>query len=202
MTAAWNKWYHCISSTYGSWLHGDGRGFRTRHHREHVIGDYKDPPPPQRYADRARASQLRMRADTVSLTHQDRLLVCLKVAETLVAYGTEIVDMCVGEHHMHLLARFAEVLPPRIDGSAVRLPRNLLADGREPIPRHVLGRANRAASIAMGKAGRKAEGTPLWAKRPKVLPIANRAHQIEVVRYIREHAREGAVIWSKLVKGA
>ena len=37
-------WYHVVLSTYGSWLYGDKRGFRTRHHREHVDGDYKNPP--------------------------------------------------------------------------------------------------------------------------------------------------------------
>jgi hypothetical protein len=34
------RWYHVIISTYGGWLHGDPRGFRTRHHRAHVEGDY------------------------------------------------------------------------------------------------------------------------------------------------------------------
>lgn len=29
-------WFHCIATTYGAWLYGDSRGFRTRHHREHV----------------------------------------------------------------------------------------------------------------------------------------------------------------------
>jgi hypothetical protein len=31
------RWYHIIMSTYGSWLYGDARGFRTRHHREHIL---------------------------------------------------------------------------------------------------------------------------------------------------------------------
>jgi hypothetical protein len=38
-------WFHAIITTYGAWLDGDARGFRTRHHREHVEGDYKNPPP-------------------------------------------------------------------------------------------------------------------------------------------------------------
>ena len=41
--------YHLIWGTYGSWLPGDPRGFRTRRHREHVEGDYKHPPPPGLY---------------------------------------------------------------------------------------------------------------------------------------------------------
>lgn len=42
----WNDWYHIMCHTYGTWLPGDPRGFRTRHHREHVEGDYKSPPHP------------------------------------------------------------------------------------------------------------------------------------------------------------
>ena len=38
-------WRHVIISTRRSWLHGDGRGFRSRGHRIHSSGDYKDPPP-------------------------------------------------------------------------------------------------------------------------------------------------------------
>ena len=43
---AWNNWYHCVGSTYGSWLRGDPRGFSTFRHREHVEGDYRSPPIP------------------------------------------------------------------------------------------------------------------------------------------------------------
>ena len=54
-------WYHLILSTYGSWLPGDPRGFRTRHHRFHVEGDYKDPPPPGRYEKMHKQSQHSLR---------------------------------------------------------------------------------------------------------------------------------------------
>jgi hypothetical protein len=45
MGKAWNDWYHVVVHVYGSWLRGDPRGWRARHHREHVDGDYKNPPP-------------------------------------------------------------------------------------------------------------------------------------------------------------
>jgi len=48
----WNRWLHCILGTYGSWLPGEPRGFRTRHHREHVEGNYRNPPPPGLYEHR------------------------------------------------------------------------------------------------------------------------------------------------------
>jgi hypothetical protein len=42
-------WIHFVETVYGAWLYGDTRGFRTRHHREHVEGDYKNPPPTEKY---------------------------------------------------------------------------------------------------------------------------------------------------------
>jgi hypothetical protein len=45
MTQPWNFWYHVGGNTKSTWLHGDRRGFRTRHHREHIEGDYRHPPP-------------------------------------------------------------------------------------------------------------------------------------------------------------
>src|SRR4029079_6566514 len=41
----WNAWYHVTNHVCGSWVRGDPRGWRSRHHREHVDGDYKNPPP-------------------------------------------------------------------------------------------------------------------------------------------------------------
>src|SRR3954468_9029001 len=52
----WNNWYHCMGNTYGTWLPGDPRGFRTRLHREHVEGDYRNPPK-EDYRQRAGASR-------------------------------------------------------------------------------------------------------------------------------------------------
>ena len=43
---AWHGWFHIIGNTYGTWVRGDPKGFRTLHHREHIEGDYKHPPPP------------------------------------------------------------------------------------------------------------------------------------------------------------
>jgi REP element-mobilizing transposase RayT len=43
-------WRHIIINTHGSWLHGDQRGFRSRDHRIHSSGDYRNPPPPGEHA--------------------------------------------------------------------------------------------------------------------------------------------------------
>jgi hypothetical protein len=39
------RWRHIVCNTKCSWLPGDDRGFRSREHRIHSSGDYKNPPP-------------------------------------------------------------------------------------------------------------------------------------------------------------
>src|SRR5262249_36777902 len=39
------QWRHVVISTWNSWLPGDPRGFRSKKHKIHSSGDYKNPPP-------------------------------------------------------------------------------------------------------------------------------------------------------------
>jgi hypothetical protein len=61
-------WFHIILTAYGAWLYRDPRGFRTRHHREHVEGDYKNPPPHGKYADREARSRKLLKQEPVEWT--------------------------------------------------------------------------------------------------------------------------------------
>ncbi len=70
----WNDWYHIMFHTYGTWLPGDPKGFRTRHHRGHVEGDYKNPPPPGTYDELWKRSKHLMKRDPVWLTYEQRKL--------------------------------------------------------------------------------------------------------------------------------
>lgn len=184
------SWYHCIAGTYGSWLYGDERGFRTRHHRQHVDGDYRHPPPPGQYAHVQRASRASMRGEAVVLGPQERLVVCRTLARALLDYGVELAEISVGGQHVHLAGCFPAEL--------IHSPLNLLTDGRAPVPRHLLGRAKRSAAMALGKTGSRPAGGHLWAKRSKIEPIRDTAHQRAVVQYIRRHKQKGAVLWSEL----
>ena len=60
-------WVHFVETVYGAWLYGDARGFRTRHHREHVEGDYKAPPPAEKYNDRRQRSAASLKQPPVVL---------------------------------------------------------------------------------------------------------------------------------------
>jgi len=69
---AWNRWYHVNGNTYGTWLRGDARGWRARHHREHCEGDYKNPPPKGTYDKLYRRSKDLMPRDAVRLNNAAR----------------------------------------------------------------------------------------------------------------------------------
>ena len=69
--AAWNNWLHCTGSTYGTWLRGDPRGWRSRD-REHVDGDYKRPPPKGKYDELHEQSKRLMKRARVVLNPEQR----------------------------------------------------------------------------------------------------------------------------------
>lgn len=103
---AWNGWYHCTGSTYGEWVRGDERGWRARHHREHVNGDYKNPPPPGRYAAVKAQSRVLMRRKRVQLSVRAREQACAAFAESLHDDAVEVIAIGISARHWHVLARF------------------------------------------------------------------------------------------------
>jgi len=206
----WNNWYHCIGTTHGSWVRGDPRGWRAKHHREHVEGDYMRPPAPGVYSQLQRESQKLMKRPPVALDPQQRLAACLAIIEALEHHQVEVVDLAVGAKHYHLLARFTP-----LDGSRntpARPPAGFCGahargDDLDPIPRYILGKAHSWCTRRVREACGQSPGSPepgrkmdcgLWAPKPKCQPIRDRAHQLQVVRYIREHEAEGAVVWSRI----
>ncbi|MFW5869397.1 MAG: hypothetical protein ACOCVI_00695 [Planctomycetota bacterium] len=190
MPAPWNGWYHGVLCTYGTWLRGDRRGFRTRHHREHVEGDYRNPPPAGLYEALAQESAKSLRFPPAKLTPEACRAVCHAFAVAMLKYHAELVDLVVCPCHAHLLARFPDHLHSA--------PANLLTDGRNPIPRHIAGRAKRAASLALTRRSLKQKGRPLWAKRGKLQPIRDQKHFEATIRYIQRHQQGGGVLWSRL----
>lgn len=189
----WNDWFHVNGNTYGTWLRGDPRGWRARHHREHVDGDYKNPPAPGTY-DRLHAhSQRLMKRPAVHLSQEARALACQAMVDSLLRHRVELISLCVDDHHYHLLARFgkptdsdpwASVVAQRRDGKA------LIA-----VARHCVGIAKKDSATALSDAGLAARGG-VWAKRCRVPPIGDRAHQLNVYRYIVNHAERAAAVWT------
>ncbi|MCH8151158.1 MAG: hypothetical protein IH830_02150 [Planctomycetes bacterium] len=180
---AWNGWYHIVGSTYGSWLPGDPRGWRSRHHREHVEGDYKNPPPPGKDHRRHVRSKSLMKREPVVLTFHQRELVCRTMIEALRFHHVEVKELSVSATHFHVLAGFTSV------GHTAQIKH--ISDP----PRHYVGIARSRSSRALSDVGLVQRGG-LWAKRTKIVPISDPSHFHSVVEYVRRHADEGAIVWS------
>lgn len=115
----WNDWYHVTGGTYGSWLRGDPRGWRTRHHREHVEGDYRNPPKREDYENLlAQSKSLMIPNDAVRLTPQARAIACDIFARALQFHGVDVIAIAVDAVHYHVLARFRDRNPRKWMGIA------------------------------------------------------------------------------------
>ncbi len=163
-------WFHLTCHTYGTWLPGDHRGFRTRHHREHVEGDYKNPPPPGAHADRLARSKRLLTQEPVVLAPVWRAAVGVAVRDRLLGLGAEVLVVAMSATHLHVQARFP------------------VASARE-----WLGAAKRHAWFVARDRGWPGR---LWATRSRALPIRDRGHQVNVFGYVAGHADEGAWVWT------
>lgn len=206
----WRNWYHCMGNTYGTWLPGDERGFRTRHHREHVEGDYKFPPPPGYYDALLARSKALLKRDPVLLPAAVRPLVCRLFVQALRHYHVEVVVVSVSTMHFHALARFVPVgVDPyeHLANIGIRLTharrtprpggRGLSAYDHDPVPRRILGLVRSYTTHELKRLGHFADRTGgLWAERPKCEPIQDRGHEIACTKYIEKHQQQGAAVLS------
>lgn len=218
MVAPWNNWFHCIGTTKYSWLR-DRRGWRSRHHREHVEGDYKNPPPHGKYDEMLEQSKRLMKGRTpVVLECERRVAAYEKLVEALLFYGAEVVEFAVTAKHYHGLIRFTPLdgrYSTPATGVAGLCGAHHFKDERDPVPRYILGKCHSWCSNELRKMfnSQQSPSTPvdgtkrtlwgaggLWAPRPKVIPIKDRAHQLVVARYIFDHILEGGAVWSVLQK--
>ena len=162
-------WFHIILTAYGAWLYGDRRGFRTRHHREHVEGDYKAPPPPGKYAAQEARSHQSLKQEPVAWTPEWWALLGGALVGRLQQLGAFVLCAAVGRQHAHLLAK---------------LPRRQARPWSGLAKKHAWFVARDRGWV--GK---------LWGKRGKQGPVRDRRHQLNVYHYILDHVKEGAWVW-------
>src|SRR5204863_874495 len=97
----WNDWYHCTLHTYGTWLRGDPRGWRSRHHREHVDGDYRQPPPKGKYDALLAYSKSLMTRDPVRIERDLRQFVLDAFVEKLLLNRIETPIASLDGTHLY-----------------------------------------------------------------------------------------------------
>lgn len=178
MRPAPTPWFHVQCNTYGTWAHGDARGFRTRHHRQHVEGDYKRPPPAGKYDALRAHARASMTRDDVHLDAPDaRQLACEAVVQSLQDDGIAVLCVALDDHHVHALARFDDL-----------------------DPRHWFGRAKGRSARALSAAGVVAPGG-VWGVRCECVAVRDRGHQLNAFWYIVDHGRRGAHVWTNPALG-
>jgi len=175
-----------MANTYGTWLPGDPRGFRTRGHREHVDGDYKRPPTHD-YSGRHKRARQQMKRLPVVLGVPARPVALQAIRHALVeVHELELIAIAVGAVHMHLLGKF----PP------AQKPTDLIRGLRATDPvRHYVGIAKKESAKRLAETELVERGG-VWARRGKIVRIKDQRHQRNVFQYILDHADEGAAVWS------
>jgi hypothetical protein len=103
MPKAWNNWYHVTVHTYGSWLRGDPRGWRSRNHREHVEGDYRKPPIKDSWGREFEHSKKIMKRSAVKVAVDLRPIVIQAIAQKIQSDGIELLVASLDANHLHLL---------------------------------------------------------------------------------------------------
>ena len=173
----WDHWYHLTAHTYGTWLRGDARGYRARHHREHVDGDYKHRPPPEKYVPLLDYSKSLMKRDPLRIEHECLQFVLDMMVERLLSRDNDVDVASQDPIHFHGLVRCVNH-NPRIElGIAKQYATAQL----------------KAHGFAMGL--RIAIGQGIWGKRFHPEPITCERHFHKAHDYIRDHAERGAVVY-------
>jgi hypothetical protein len=169
------SWFHVILTYYGNWLPGDPRGFRTRHHKTHVEGDYKNPPPKGLYEGLYQSSQDSLKQPRVVLSAQEQMVVGNAFLETFNMCVVPVLAIAVHSTHLHLQGEF--------ESARVRI---------------LCGKAKRNAWFRLCELGLNLK---LWAKRGKYQHIKDYQHHKNTHAYILKHADENAWVWRWSKKG-
>ena len=169
-------WWHLTLTTANAWRHGDERGFRSRGHRIHSSGDYKNPPPQGEHEGLRRYHEGRS-GEPVVLTPELRRRVGEAVLKKREALGARVLVVAVGGMHVHLLVEWED------DERAAKA----LAGDLKQFASHVI---------------RDALPGKVWAEGGEPIRIRDREHQLNAYRYILKHADEGAWTWRCDAKAA
>ncbi len=172
-----------MSNTYGTWLRGDARGWRERHHRKHITGDYRHPPKKGSFEKIQRLSKQLMQRDPVRLERELREIALRGIVECLAGDGIAVLVACLDAAHLHVLAQFKDLRPRRRLGWAKFF-------ATKQVKQYL-----NAHGAAVGNFPELKTGEGIWGKRSECVPITDRQHRVNVLNYIAGHWKKGASVW-------
>ena len=159
--------YHVSWGTYGSWLPGDPRGFRTRGQRQHVDGDYKNPPPPGKYQGLHAHAKRSMKKPPVKIPPKLREVIARRCLEQFTKEHVNVFVISVDSWHVHVA----------VDCAANGL-------------KQMIGRVKKVSSHRV----RDSIPGRLWQAGCHPVTIRDEEHWQNVLGYIRDHASR-AWVW-------
>jgi REP element-mobilizing transposase RayT len=160
------RWRHVIVSTYRSWLPGDQRGFRSRKHKIHSSGDYKEPPPLEEHA--GLRSFHAKGGSKVVIPSDLKELIGRQILAKSEKLELRVNAASVSPTHSHWLLELPE-------------------DRKEA--KRLIGEIKAIA----GQAVRKLIPCGIWARGAKLVAVETPRHQKNVYRYILD--QEDAWVW-------
>jgi len=168
---AWNHWYHVTITAYGQWLPGDPRGWRVRDHKYHVPGDYKNPPPPSKFATNLHAyAKSLLKNDPVFLPQELRQPIGERILESLTIQRIDHRALAIAPKHVHVLLQSANERPKLAAGKC-----------KQNVSRNI------PCTFESG----------WWAQDSHAEPIGDAAHFANAIQYILDHVDEGAWVWRR-----
>jgi hypothetical protein len=161
------RWRLVTINTFGTWLHGDPRGFRSRHHRIHSSGDYRNPPPSGEHLGLFQYMMLHSR-NAVRLPPALRPVIGRALVDHL-SPNYLLLAISVASDHAHL---------------HIKLPDDIA------VMKQIIGDAKRRASRAVKQ---DLPGT-VWSAGANFQPLDDRKHWENAIRYVL--FRQGAGVWT------
>jgi REP element-mobilizing transposase RayT len=159
-----------VINRLNSWHHGDQRGFRSRGHRIHSSGDYKNRPPAGEH-EGLKQYQSEISGEPIDISAALRACVGQTIVAALLGMNNRILAASVGDRHSHIVVEMPIDLPAvkRIFGQAKRKSSRSVKDR---LPGSVWG----------------AVGTYKWVK--------DREHLENAVDYVLYEQGDDAWTWS------
>jgi REP element-mobilizing transposase RayT len=167
------EWRHLILSTHRNWLHGSQRGFRSRRHRIHSSGDYKNPPPEGEHEGLRDYHRQCFRGRRVEIPLDLRQELCHVIALKLIRLGCPVLTVSVGRKHAHALAE---------------VPADL------SVVRQIVGKCKTARSTRI----RQLLPGTIWGEGGKWKLVPTRAIRDRVFGYIADDQERDARTWTHL----
>jgi REP element-mobilizing transposase RayT len=164
-------WRHVVVGTLRGWNFADERGFRSRGHRIHSSGDYKNPPPKGEHRKLHEWHVKRHVGPRVEIPQPMRGKLGAAFVRKSIALGYTIIAASVSAKHAHFL---------------VLLPDDYRKE------RAVIGKAKNISSYVV----RDEMPGRIWAAGGRFRLIKNRKHQLNVFRYISQRQEKGAWTWN------